>query len=589
MPRRKKTPSPPSASGPRDFVRIAIDYAQEACADVGRQKFGKWIRKAAQRFLDDLERAGKPGAPFLFDEWHACDPCRFLEALPHVEGVWDTPNIVLHPAHVFATVQLFGFLKPDGTRRFSTALFAIARKNAKSTWAAGIGLYCECREDELGGQVISAATTGAQARIVFRIAKLMTDRSADLRTAFALEPFANSIVCMANGGTFKPINAKASTQDGLNPSCTIVDEVHAHPDGDLLNVLQSAAGARRNPLTLYTTTEGYETPGPWPELRHFAQQILDGIVEADHFLALIWALDDEEGKEGTPGYVPADDDFDESKWEKANPLMSVNPILVSEIRKSAVEARAMPGRLAEFRIKKLNRKAVAANAWIDLARWRACGGAVNLEALTKIPCWGGLDLASTRDISALRLVWRVGPLFLTHGWRWVPDNMVTQRTTRGTVRYDPWIQAGLIKVTPGNVTDYAVIEADILDLTKRFHVEQIAFDRWNAVDLCNRLVEKNVPMIEFIQGPKSYHPAMQAVECAYVEGNLAHGGDPVLTWCASNLIARQDVNNNMAPDKKRAPDKIDDMVAFLMAMGLAVSTPAAKPSVYESRGVLRVG
>lgn len=565
---RKATRSPASASGQRDYVAIALAYARAAVADKQGRKFGKWARLSAQRFLADLKRARAKDAPFRFDRWHAEDPCRFLEALPHVEGTWDTRNIVLHPAHVFATVNLFGFRKPDGTRRFTTALYAVARKNAKSTWAAGVLLYCECCEAEIGPQVVSAATTGAQARIVFGIAKRMVERTPDLRTAFGVEPFANAIACIQNGGTFKPINAKASTQDGLNPSAVCCDELHAHKTHDLLNVLKSAAGARRNPLFLFTTTEGYETPGPWPEQRKFAQDVLQGVLEADHFFAIIYALDD------------GDDDFDERRWQKANPLMDVNPVLAAEIAKEALEAKAMPGRHAEFRIKRLNRRSAAANAWIDLPRWLSCSGSVDLDALVGVPCWGGLDLASTRDLCSFRLVWKVGGRYLTWGRRWVPAWAVAQRTERGTVPYAAWVGAGLLTLTDGDVTDYAVVERDIVEAFERFRPAAIAFDAWNARDIVNRLVEQQLPMVEFIQGPKSYHPAMQELERAYIAGNLAHGGDPVLSWCASNLVPRRDANLNSAPDKKRSADKIDDMTALLMAVGVSL-TAEAEPDLSD--------
>lgn len=547
------------ASDPRDYIGIATAYAQAAVADKKGRKFGKWIRLAARRFLEDLKRARKrKGAPFRFDTWHACDPCRFLEALPHVEGVWDTPNIVLHPAHVFATVNLFGFRNHDGTRRFTEAIFAVARKNAKSTWAAGVLLYCEVCEGEIGPQVVSAATTGAQARIVFTIAKRMVEKTPDLRTAFGVEPFANAIACISNGGTFKPINAKASTQDGLNPSAAGLDEVHAHKSHDLLNVLRSAAGARRNPLFLFTTTEGYETPGPWPELRRFAQQVLEGIVEAEHVLAMIFAVDED------------DDDFDESAWIKANPLLDVNDVLARELKKEAISAKAMPGRLAEFRIKRLNRQASSARALIDIGKWKACSGAVDLDWLEQFPCWSAFDLSSVSDLTAWRLVWRVDGVWYTWGRRWVPEDAVKQRTARGTVLYSGWIESGLMHRTPGDVVDYSVIETAIRHDVARFRPQAIAFDSWNAQDLANRLIADDLPLVKFIQGPKSYHPAMQELERAYKAGQLQHGGDPVLQWNAANLVPRYDQNMNSAPDKKRSPDKIDDMVALLMAIGVAL-------------------
>src|SRR5690606_20481257 len=310
------------------------------------KRFGKWIRLAGKRFLADLKRARRKRPPFLLDEWHACDPCDFIEKLPHVEGKWARPEIELHRSHVFFVVQLFGFRNLDGSRRFTSALFAVARKNAKSTLAAAICLYCQCCEDEPGAQIISAATTGSQARIIFNIAKRMVEKTQDLRDAFGLHCFANSIARFETGASFKPINAKASTQDGLNPSHTALDEIHAHKNADLVNVLTSAAGARRSPLWLYTTTEGYPNPGPWADLRNFAKQILSGVFgdDADHFLCLFYAVDDD------------DDEFDESAWIKANPLIDVNPNLLASIRKEAVEARSMPSKMAEFKIRSEERR-----------------------------------------------------------------------------------------------------------------------------------------------------------------------------------------------------------------------------------------
>lgn len=334
----------------RDYVGIATAYAEEAVADKKGRKFGKWVRLAAKRFLADLKRARRKRPPFVFDEWHACDPCDFIEKLPHVEGKWARPEIELHRSHVFFVVQLFGFRNLDGSRRFTSALFAVARKNAKSTLAAAILLYCQCCEEEEGAQIISAATTGSQARIIFNVAKRMTEKTPDLQEAFGLACWANSISRMETGASFKPINAKASTQDGLNPSHVGLDEIHAHKSADLLNVLTSAAGARSNPLWLYTTTEGYTNPGPWGEIRQFAKQVLQGILgdSADHFLVVFYAVDEE------------DDEFDESAWPKANPLMDANPHLLKAIRKEAVEARQMPSKLAEFKIKRLNRPASSA-------------------------------------------------------------------------------------------------------------------------------------------------------------------------------------------------------------------------------------
>jgi len=560
----------------RDFVAVADAYAAAALADADGLKFGLWMRLAASRYVEDRKRAAAKGGPFKFSLIHARQVCEFIEQLPHVEGKWLTKNLVLHPAHVFFLVNLFGFRNNDGTRRFTSALFAVARKNAKSTLSAAIMLYCLCYEPEVGPQVISAATTGDQARIIFNVAKRMVEQTHDLRAAFNLEVFANAITNWSVGGNFKPINAHASTQDGLNPSHVALDEIHAHKTHDLLNVLQSAAGARLNPLWLYTTTEGYETPGPWPEMRHFAHQILHGLLEADHFLVVIFALDEQVGQPGDPNYKPADEDFDESKWIKANPLMEVNPILEREIRKAAIDAKQMPGRHAEFKIKRLNRQSSVAEGWTNLIKWRACDGAVDLAWLAQFPCYGGLDLSTTSDLTAFRLVWVVEETIYTKGWRWVPRIAVHKRTERGLVPYRGWIQAGHLIEAGDEIIDYDEVVKVIVQVKQDFDLRMVGYDDWNAKQILKKLVDQDVPMQEFRQGPKSFHPAMKAVEEHYVAGKLAHGADPVLAWCASNLVARTDANLNTAPDKKRSLEKIDDMVALFMATGISLGDQSEK-------------
>jgi len=564
---------------PTDYVGRAIAYAERAI-DTKNKQFGRWIRLAAHRFLDDLERAQHDDAPFYFDEWHGNDICDFIEKLPHVEGRWknadgtDQPFIRLHDSDVFFLVQLFGFRKPDGTRRFTNALKAIARKNAKSTIAAAVGIYCQNCEGEMGPQIITGATTGAQARIVFNIAKRMVEMSPDLQEAFNVEAFANGIASYKNGGTFKPINAKASTQDGLNPSCVILDEIHAHKDHDLLNVLRSAAGARANPLFLFTTTEGYESPGPWPELRHFGQQVLMGLIEADHFLVIIYAVDEKDDEAGIRG----DDDFDETAWIKANPLMEVNPLLLQELRKEAIEAKGMPGRHAEFKIKRLNRASSVAGGWVNLSKWKECDKPMLPDAiLAKHPCSGGLDLASTTDMASFRLTWLIDGEYVTKGWRFIPEQAIRRRKTRGLIPYEAWVNAGLLIPCGNESIDYDVIYNVILEVSERYNIINIAYDKWNASQLVGNLEKAGLPMSQFIQGPISYHPAMKELERAYLAAQLVHGSDPVLNWCASNVVARTDVNLNMAPDRKKAKEKIDDFVALLMSIGMIINPGEKEP------------
>ncbi len=569
----------------RNYVEIAVAYAKEALADATLARHSRWVRLAAIRFFKDLKRCRQPDAPFVFDFWHAMEPCEFIENLPHVEGEWSTPNIELHPAHIFFIVNLFGFRLANGTRRFTSALLLIGRKNAKTLLAAGILLYCLCCEPEPGAKVISAATTGDQAKIIFKAAKAMVEKTVNLREAFGLEPFSKSIARPEEGSVFVPINAKASTQDGLNPSHVGLDEIHAHKDHDLLNVLRSAAGARKNTLWLYTTTEGYETPGPWPELRKNAQNILLGVYDDDKFLALMFCLDDDIGRKGDADYRPQDDEFDESKWVKANPLMEVNPELETAIRNHAKDAKNMPGQMAEFRIKRLNRQSAAADAWLRIPEWKRCGGAVDRDWLIEVgaPCWAGLDGASTTDIMAWRLVWRWEGICYTWGRRWVPQDAVNQRTERRTAPYAAWVEMGLIRMTPGIIIDYSIVEEEIMTDIERFHPEVIGYDSWNLRELAGRL-KKKVPqrtvisktgkatkedrLVEVRQGGKTFNPAMKELERMYLSGNFRHGDDPVLNWCAANLVPRFDENLNQSPDRAKSADKIDDMAALLDAFAV---------------------
>jgi phage terminase large subunit-like protein len=576
---RKPTRRPPRRSTisrnyqTDDYILCAIAYAEDAIADRDGLTYGKWIRLAARRFMRDLKASQSKHPPFVWSANQANRACKFIERLPHVEGRWTTETIQLEPCQCFFLVQLFGFRRPNGARRFTTALFSVARKNAKSSLAAAILLYVFCMEAEHGPQVLSAATTGDQARIVFNIARRMVVQTTGLQHSFTLEAFAHAIVRYEAGGIFRPINSKASTQDGLNPSALCFDELHAHKTRDLFDVLRSAAGAREDPLFLYTTTEGYETPGPWPEIRQFGQHVLDRVIEADHFLVVYYALDDK------------DDDFDETKWIKANPMLGVS-VSLAKMQEYATEAKGQPGALSEFQIKRLNRRAASSTGWVDLRKWRRCGGLVDLEKLKGQPCYGALDLASTRDMNAWRLLWLLDDVYYTWGRYWVPQGAVQQRTERRSVPYASWVATGNLIQTEGDVADYSVIRDQVLEDWERFSPAKVAYDPWNATQLALELAEAGIEMEKFIQGPRSYHPAMQACEIAYVSGNLRHAGDPVLLWNAANLVPRYDANKNSAPDKKRSADKIDGMAALIMCFGLWAANPIEDSSGFYGKAVV---
>jgi phage terminase large subunit-like protein len=336
------------------YVTAALDFARDAVADRKRERHCEFIRLAAKRFITDLKRAEKRNCPFEFSEWHADDVCDFIEKLPHVQGTWDSATLTLEPAQMFILVNVFGFRRrSDGRRRFTRAYIEVARKNAKSTLTAGVALYCLTCEGELGPEVIVGATTGAQADKVFKPAKLMVERTSALREAFALKAWARSVTCGDNGGTIQPINSKSSTQDGWNPYVGILDELHAHKDRGLFDVIRSAFGARKQPLMWMITTAGYNVHGVCFEQRSLLVKILNGSVEADHYFGAIFTIDE------------GDDPLDERVWRKANPLYgsAVDP---AEMQGYAIEAQSSPASMGEFLTKRLNVWLNAASAWLSV-------------------------------------------------------------------------------------------------------------------------------------------------------------------------------------------------------------------------------
>ena len=561
----------PPTDHARNYSQIAYEFAEEAARDRYGRKHCKWIRLAAKRHLADLKKQRRKAYAFEFDEWHGNDVCDFLEKLPHVEGQWDSPTLDLAPAQVFILACVFGWRKKsDGTRRFTTAYIEMARKGAKSTLTAGVVHYCLSCEGELGPQVVIGATTREQADKVFGPAKKMAERTPAYREAFGVEVWANSITNADSGGFVQPINAKPSTQDGWNPFLVVLDELHAHKDRGLYDVMRSSFGARRSQLLWLITTAGYNVEGVCFEQRQFAVKMLEGVLEADHYFAAIFTLDE------------GDDEFDPTKWIKANPLMPTTPS-VDVMQAYAAEAHASPDSHAEFKTKRLNIWTSAKNGWLNMTRWQNC----RLDLPAEGPCFGGLDLASTEDITSFYLVWLTDDGIRFRGWNYLPEATVRPRTERGNVPYQRWAREGWLTVTPGDAVDYAYILRDVQRALDEHEITEIGFDPWNATQLCAQLLEDGAPMVEIRQGPKSMHPAMQALERHLKMRRIDHGGDPVLTWAASNIVARRDVNENMAPDRKHSHEKIDPVVACLNGLARAV-VHQEQTSVYDERGIIAV-
>lgn len=552
----------------RDYPAIARGYCEEVVA--GEIVVGKWIKLACRRYLRDLERAADPDWPYRFDDWEASNVCSFIEALPHVEGRWATPTITLEPWQIWLLANVFGWRrKSDGGRRFEQAYTEVARKNAKSALTSGVALYCLTCEDEVGPQVKTAATSGAQARIVFDVACKMAQKTPELCAEFGLNIMANALVCLDNNGSIQPINAKSSTQDGLNPHLTVIDELHAHKDRSLFDVLRSATGARKNPLGWYITTAGYNTQGVCFEQRAYVCKILDGVLEDDTYFGAIYTLDE------------GDDPFEERAWAKANPNLNVS-IDIDKLRSYAKQARNSPASAGEFKTKRLNLWQNAHSAWLAMDQWKACGDSgLSIEDFGADPAWIGVDLADTNDVAAIVIVFERDGLFHAFSRFFLPEELVDICAHRTTTHYRVWAAEGFITTTPGDFIDHNAIEDEIRALCERHQVEKIRLEHYGSAQIAANLNTDGLPVEVIHKKVETYSEPAKLLEALVEIGKFRFDGNPVLTWMASNCVVDRRVNGTILPKKESrdSPQKIDGIDALIMAIGGA-SMDAR--SIYET-------
>lgn len=564
--------APPADAGvhARDYAGTARAWAMAVVA--GEVVACKWVRLACQRHLDDLARKRWP---YRFDRWHADDVCDFVEKLPHTEGQWDTKTIRLEPVQIFILAVVFGWRRvEDGHRRFSMAYIEMARKGAKSTLSAGVALYCLCCEDEVGPQVVIGASTGDQANKVFKPARSIIEKTPDLARNFGLATYARSISCGANGGYIQTINAKASTQDGWNPHCGILDELHAHKDRALFDVIKSAFGARSNPLLWMITTAGYNMGGVCFEQRGMVCKMLEGVIAIEHYFGIIFTLDER------------DDPYDETVWIKANPMLGITPKLMS-MRDYASEAKVSPSSEGEFKTKRLNIWLNAASAWLNMAQWHACEDtALSWDDFEGLDCTIGGDLADKDDITALVLAaLRFGENLPEEGCLllkpvfWLPDAVLRQATHaegRSPVPYRTWSGEGHLQLTPGDWVDHNVVEEQVRAWIERHAVRKVTFDQFAAAQaMASRLNDDlgtpDDPLAVILHKKAStVTDAAKELERRVKAGAryLRHDGNPVMNWMASNVVVARRRDETLLPIKEseKSPNKIDGIDAAINAI-----------------------
>ncbi len=480
-----------------------------------------------------------------------------LRALRHTKGRW--AGRPFEPEdwqieHIIAPV--FGWKYPDGTRIRRKAWIEVPRKNGKSTVCAGLGLVGLAADGEPGAEVYSAAASTDQARAVFDEASRMAKAAKALRGK--LKVLKSAITIPGTAAVWRVLSKVGQLAHGKNVHMGIIDEVHVHKDGAIIEALETGTGARLQPLIFYITTadEG-DTTGPYEELHTYAAQVAQGVVDDPSFHVAIWAA------------AEGDDPFDENTWAKANPNLDVT-LQRSFLRDEAKRAKKSPAFFASFLRLYLNRRVRVAKRWLALAEWDATAGIVDIERLRGRACYAGLDLASTTDIAALVLVfpyddgtYDVLPFF------WIPRDTMQERSAK--VPYAAWVDEGLIEATEGNVIDYKAIRKRIQWVAETFDLKELAYDRWGATQLVQELQDEDgITVVPIGQGMASMSAPLKELIRLVLAKLIRHGGHKVLRWMADNLVLKTDAQGNVKPDRQKSTEKIDGMVALVMAIARAM-------------------
>jgi phage terminase large subunit-like protein len=540
------------------------------------------VRLACDRHLRDLEDG--PARGLRWDQATAQRAIDFFPAvLRHSKGQYAKQPFELIDWEQFVIGSIFGWkiMLPSlgiEIRRFRTAFVSTARKNGKSTLEAGIGLKALIDEKEAGAEIYSAATKKEQARIVFSEAERMVAGSPALRRR--ITKTTNNLAVIATASWFRPLSADASTMDGLNVFVALVDEVHEHPSDAVIVKLDTGMGARLQPLMYETTTAGVSRTSVCYLHWDFSVKVLEGVIPlitADRWFAYIATIDE------------GDDWQDELAWRKANPSLG-SVLKIEDLRAEVALALSMPSRQNSIRRLRLNQWTQQLVRWIPMDVWARGSDPIDAEALKGRRCIAALDLARVNDLSSLALLFP--PVADGERWKvlwrhWCPADDIEERSRRDRAPYVVWRDQGHLIATEGNTTDFKFVEAEILSLASVYDIQELAFDRTFAGEIVRNLADEGMTLVEFGQGFLSMGPAAAEFIRKLLARELQHGGDPVADWCASNVTVRKDPAGNEKPDKERSIERIDPIVALIMAVGRSQAEPAG---IYgDGRGLLIVG
>lgn len=558
-------------------VKAGLEYAEQVVA--GTVAAAEPLRLACQRQLADLERWRGADQPYSFDERKAARICTFVEAMPHIKGKWARAGrglIELQPWQSFLLTTIFGWIRADGTRRFRQVYIEVPRKNAKSTITSAVALFMLALDGEEGAEIYSAATTRDQAAIVFRDSMAMVDKSPEFCKSLGVSSNSLAIFQRATNSRFMALSSQDHRLDGLNPHFSMLDEVHAMVGRGLFDVLDTAMGARSQPLLWLITTAGSNQAGICYEQHQYVKRILQGSVADETYFGVIYTIDQ------------ATDAWDDPEvWCKANPNygISVDP---EDLLRQAKKAAVMQAAQSAFLTKRLNVWIHADSAWLDMMAWaRGADSSLKLEDFHGQPCYVGLDLASRSDIAAAVLLFPMDNNKLAlFGRYYLPDDAI-ERDLSG--HYDAWVRQERLITTEGAITDMEVIVDDLVAFVSRFDVKAVCFDPWQIAPLLAALQKRGVtvPLVEIKQTVQNISPAMKELEAMVLGGLIVHDGCPVTSWMMSNVVCHYDNKDNVYPKKDRPENKIDAALASMFALNQYLAD-YGRVCVYDERGLIAI-
>ena len=513
----------------------------------------------------------------MFDEVKAQYAVNFINCLKHTKGRWRGVPFELLPWQDTIIREVFGTIKDNGYRQYNTAYVEIPKKNGKSELAAAVALYMTCGDGEWGAEVYGCASDRQQASIVFDVAVDMVDQCPALKKRIKPVMSVKRLVYKPTNSFYQVLSAEAYTKHGLNVHAVIFDELHAQPNRELFDVMTKGSGdARTQPLFFLITTAGNDRNSVCFEQHQKAEDIILGRKIDPVFYPVIYGAKD-------------DADWSSEKiWYQANPSLGYT-IDIEKVRNAYLSAKDNPAEENIFRQLRLNQWVKQSTRWMQMEKWDACDFAVDEIELIGRECYGGLDLSSSTDITAFVLIFpprTEEEKYIILPYFWIPEENMRLRVRRDHVPYDVWEQQGFLKTTEGNVIHYGFIERFIDDLGKKFHIKEIAFDRWGAVQMVQNLEGLGFTVVPFGQGFKDMSPPSKELMKLTLEKKLAHGGHPVLRWMMDNIFIRQDPAGNIKPDKEKSTEKIDGAVATVMALDRAIRNGISTGSIYDDRGIL---